>query len=53
MSIDFTRRWGGGGNKVAHVLAQYARTIIDDMYWMEDLPPLAMEALYQDANFID
>ena len=42
-----------GGNKVAHVLAQYARTIIDDMYWMEDLPPLAMEALYQDANFID
>ena len=35
------------------VLAQHARTIIDDMYWMKDLPPLAMEALYQDANFID
>ena len=50
VSIDFTRR---GGNKVTHVLAQYARTTIDDMYWMKDLPPLAMEALYQDANFID
>ena len=38
---------------MAHLLAQYARTIIDGMYWMEDLPPLAMEALHQDANFID
>ena len=55
VSIDFTRKGGGGEgrNKVAHVLAQYARNIIDDMYWMEDLPPLAMEALHQDANFID
>ena len=50
VSIDSTRR---GGNKVAHVVAQHARTIIDDMYWMEYLPPLAMEALYQDANFFD
>lgn len=38
-----------GGNKVAHVLAQHARTISDDMYWMKDLPLLAMEALYHDA----
>lgn len=38
---------------MAHVLAQHARSIIDDMSWMEDLPPLAMEELYQDANFID
>ena len=50
VSIDFTRR---RGNKVAHVLAQYVRTTIDDMYWMEDLSPLAMEALYQDSKFID
>ena len=50
VNIDSTRR---GGNKVAHVLVQHARTIIDDMYWMEYLPPLAMEALYQDANFND
>ena len=46
MSICCMRR---GGNKVAHVLPQYARTILDDLYWMEDSPPLAMEALYQDA----
>ena len=48
VSIECTRR---GGNRVAHVLAQFARNIIDDMYWMEDLPPIAREALYQDANF--
>ena len=42
----------GGENKVAHVLAQYAKNIFDDMYWMEDLPPFAREALYHDANII-
>ena len=50
VSIECTRR---GGNRVAHVLAQFARNIIDYMYWMEDLPPIAREALYQDANFSD
>ncbi|KAK9996674.1 hypothetical protein SO802_021360 [Lithocarpus litseifolius] len=35
-----------GGNRVAHVLAQFARNIIEDMYWMEDVPPIAREALY-------
>ena len=44
--IDCIRR---GGNWVAHVLAQFARSIIEDMYWMEDVPPIAREALYQDA----
>ena len=48
--IECTRR---GGNRVAHVLAQFVRNIIDDMYWMEDVPPIAREALYQDANFSD
>ena len=43
VSIECTRR---GGNRVAHVLAQLARNIIDDMYWMKDLPPIAREALY-------
>jgi len=37
------------GNKVAHVFAQHARNISDDMYWIKELPPLAMEALYQGA----
>ena len=49
VNVEFTRR---GGNKVAHVLAQYAKNIIDDMQWKEDLPPLAREALYHDANII-
>ena len=43
VSIECTRR---GGNRVAHVLAQFARNIIDDMYWMKDLPPIVREALY-------
>ena len=38
-----------GGNRVAHALAQYARhTIDEDLYWMEDSPPLAMDVLYLD-----
>ena len=40
---------GEGGNRVAHVIAQHARNISNDMYWMEDSPPPAMEALYQDS----
>ena len=32
-----------GGNRVAHVLAQFAENIIEDMYWMEDVPPIARE----------
>ena len=48
--IDCVRR---GGNRVAHVLAQFARNITEDMYWMEDVPPIAREALYQDANFVE
>ena len=31
-----------GGNKVVHVLAP-------DLYWLEDSPPPALEALYQDS----
>ena len=48
--IDYVRR---GGNQVAHVLAQFAGNITEDMYWMEDVPPIAREALYQDANFVE
>ena len=45
VNICCTRR---GGNRVAHVIVQYARNISNDMYWMEDSPPPTMEALYQD-----
>ena len=48
--IDCVRR---GVNRVAHVLAQFARNITKGMFWMEDVPPIAREALYQDANFVD
>ncbi|KAK9988777.1 hypothetical protein SO802_029016 [Lithocarpus litseifolius] len=45
--ISITRR---GGNKVALALAQYARNSLDnDVYWMEDSPHLAVEALIQDV----
>ena len=46
--IEFTRR---GQNRVAHELAQFARNIGQDLFWTEDVPPIAREALYQDANF--
>lgn len=46
VTIYCTRR---GGNRVAHALVQYARNIYDDIFWMEDSPPPAMEALYHDS----
>ena len=48
--IECTRR---GGNRVAHVLAQFTRNISHAMHWMQDVPPIAREALYQGANFSD
>ena len=42
-----------GGNQVAHVLAQYARNSLDeDVYWMEDSPPPAVDALYRDHSLL-
>ena len=39
-----------GANKVAHALTQYARNSLDaDLYWIEDSPPPAIEALYHDS----
>ena len=48
--ISITRR---GGNKVAHALAQHARNSLDnDVYWIEDSPPPAVEALIQNAMLL-
>ena len=41
-----------GGDKVAHVLAQHARNLDDDLYWIEDSPPPALAALYHDASLL-
>ena len=41
-----------GGNIVAHSLAKYAKNIDDVIYWIEDSPPLAVKALYQDSLHI-
>ena len=49
-SVHCIRR---GENRVAHVLAQYARNNLDeDVYSMEDSPPPAMDALYHDLSLI-
>ena len=39
-------------NIVAHALARYAKDILDEVVWIEDSPPLAVEALYFDSNSI-
>ncbi|XP_023881417.1 uncharacterized protein LOC111993828 [Quercus suber] len=37
------------GNKVAHVLVQHARIIVEYLYWIEDSPPPVIEQLYQEV----
>ena len=41
------------GNWVAHVLAKYARVLDEDMYWMEEVPQVAVESVYQDSVFMN
>ena len=36
-------------NCVAHSLARYAKTKVDEVFWLEDSPPPALEALYVDS----
>ena len=36
-------------NCVAISLARYAKTTVDDVFWLEDSPPPALEALYFDS----
>ena len=46
VNFSYIRR---GGNWVAHALAQHARNISEDVFWMEDSPPIALNALYHDS----
>lgn len=34
---------------VVHWLAQYARNIFDEIYWLEDSPPPGVTALYENS----
>ena len=36
-------------NGVAHSLACFARHLSEDIVWLEDSPPSALEALYLDS----
>ena len=36
-------------NLVAHLLARYAREVSNEVIWLEDSPPSAMEALYSNS----
>ena len=46
VTFSCTRR---GDNRVAHALAQHVRNISEDVFWMEDSPPLALNVLYHDS----
>ena len=41
-----------GGNTLAHVLAQFARNLDEDLIWIEDSPPPALAALFHDVSFL-
>ena len=41
-----------GGNRVANALAQHARNISEDVFWMENSPPPALNALYRDSHLL-
>ena len=45
MSVGWVSRTANG---VAHCLAKFARGIVDEIVWMEDSPPPALEALCLD-----
>ena len=37
---------------MAHVVAQYARNLDEDLFWLEDSPPPALATLYYDASLL-
>ena len=40
-------------NSVAHALARSARLIDDEILWMEEDPPLVVDALYLDSSILN
>ena len=37
---------------MAHVVAQYARNLDEDFFWLEDTPPPALTAVYHDSSLL-
>ena len=48
-SITMVKR---SANTVAHVLVRYAKDLLEDIVWIKDSPPPAVEALYFDSTSI-
>ena len=46
VSISCVKR---DGNRVAHVLAKFAKGLDEDLFWMEEVPQFAVESVYQDS----
>ena len=40
-------------NLVAHSLARYANGLVEEVVWLEDSPPPALDALYFDLSFLN
>ena len=40
-------------NAVAHCLARYASQLVEDVVWMKESPPPALQALYSDLSFLN
>ena len=40
-------------NSVAHALARFARLIDNEIIWLEEDPPPAVDALYLDSSFLN
>ena len=38
---------------VAHTLAKHARNLINDLFWIEDTPPPAVDTLHFDSLHIN
>ena len=49
ISVSCTKR---NGNMVAHVLARYAQHVNSDLFWMEEVPSVALDFVNFDASLI-
>ena len=50
VQVVFVKR---SANSVAHVLARYAKDLVEDIVWIEDSPPPVVEALYFDSVYVE